>query len=71
MNYDKHDAARSAVSELLSGLSKMNESPHYSLGYLESMLTKWAYDSNTVFDEIVSTNEWLNTHNKAVKNAEV
>lgn len=62
---ERHDNAKSVVTDLLKGLSEMNDSPHYSLGYLEAMLTKWAASDDTVFEEIVRTNDWLGQHTKA------
>jgi uncharacterized protein YejL (UPF0352 family) len=58
---DKHDAAKALVAEMLSGLEKQNDSPDYSLGYLESMLTGWASKNEIVFNEISSTVDYLNS----------
>ena len=57
---DKHDAAKALVQEMLSGLEKQNDSPHYTLGYLESMLTSWASKNDIVYNEISSTVDYLN-----------
>ena len=57
---DKHDAAKALVQEMLSGLEKQNDSPHYTLGYLESMLTSWASKNDIVYNEISSTVNYLN-----------
>jgi len=57
---DKHDAAKALVQEMLSGLEKQNDSPHYTLGYLESMLTSWASKNDIVYSEISSTVNYLN-----------
>ena len=57
---DKHDAAKALVQEMLSGLEKQNDSPQYTLGYLESMLTSWASKNDIVYNEISSTVNYLN-----------
>ncbi|MDA8866161.1 hypothetical protein N9H77_01515 [Porticoccaceae bacterium] len=57
---EKYDAAQSAVVDMLSSLSARNGSADYTLGYLESMLTSWAADNETVFEEVVKTTDWLN-----------
>jgi len=57
---EKRDAAQAAVSDMPSSLSAQNDSPTYTLGYLESMLTSWAADNEIVFEEIVKTTDWLN-----------
>jgi len=62
---DKHDAAKALVKEMLSGLEKQNDSPHYTLGYLESMLTSWASKNDIVYNEISSTVNYLNESRNA------
>ena len=57
---EKHDAAKALVAEMLSGLEKQNESPDYALGYIESMLTNWAFRNEVVYNEISSTVDYLN-----------
>lgn len=55
-----YEVAKSAVTEMLSGLEKQNDSPHYTLAYLESMLVSWATINPTVLEEVNRTNDWLN-----------
>jgi hypothetical protein len=62
-----YEVAKTAVTDMLSGLEKQNESPHYSLAYLESMLTSWATIHPTVLEEVNRTNNWLKE--EASKNA--
>ena len=54
-----YEVAKTAVTDMLSGLEKQNDSPHYSLAYLESMLTSWATIHPTVLEEVNRTNDWL------------
>jgi len=54
-----YEVAKSAVTEMLSGLEKQNDSPNYSLAFLESMLISWANTNDTVLEEINRTNSWL------------
>jgi len=56
-----YEVAKTAVTDMLSGLEKQNDSPHYTLAYLESMLVSWATINPTVLEEVNRTNDWLNT----------
>jgi len=62
-----YEVAKTAVTDMLSGLEKQNDSPHYSLAYLESMLVSWATINPTVLEEVNRTNNWLKE--EASKNA--
>lgn len=62
-----YEVAKTAVTEMLSGLEKQNDSPSYSLAFLESMLISWANTNDTVLEEINRTNDWL--EKEALKNA--
>ena len=62
---DRYDNAKAVVTDMLKGLSDLNDSPHYSLAYLECMLVSWASTNNIVFEEVVRTNDWLAKQSKA------
>jgi hypothetical protein len=56
---ERYDESKIVVTEMLKSLSELNDSPHYSLAYLESMVVSWATTNDIVLEEVKRTVKWL------------
>ena len=60
---DEFQTRRESVENLVEMLLKRQDSPHYALGYLKSLLTTVVSKYPESYKEILETIDWLESQN--------